>query len=133
MRVRFRGRVTGKMLAAAGYPLFPHRFVERAGIAYYLLDRLSVTATAQRIVGIIVERNVEHRTEIEIESENAQQPSGDVAVPVDKIDIALVAQLLRVRRFVSNQAQSRYATAFLIDAGDHFRPAQIANGVDQLP
>src|ERR1700731_371190 len=120
MWVRFCGLVSGKIFAAAGYPLFPHRVIEGPRLPHYLLDRLSVTATAQRIVGIIVERNVEHRAEIEIESENAQQPSGDVAVPVDKIDIALVAQLLRVRRFVSNQAQSRYAPALLIDGDDRF-------------
>src|SRR6266403_1266904 len=115
MRVRFRGRVSGKMFAAAGDSLISHRVVERAGIAYHLLDRLSVTPAAQRIVRVVVERNVEDRTKIEIESENAQQTSGDVPMPADKVDIVLVAQLLRVGRLASDQSQARDAATLLVD------------------
>ena len=71
-------------------------------------------------------------TKIEIESENAQQPSGDVAVAPDQIDIILVAQLLRVRRLAADQAQPRNAAAFLIDGDDRFDFAEIAQIVDQL-
>src|SRR6266446_1727803 len=102
MRVRLRGRVSGKMFTAAGDPLFAHRVVERAGIAHHLLDGFTVTSAAQRIIRVIFERNVEHRAQIEIESENTQQTSGDIAVAPDKIDIVLVAQLLRVWRFASD-------------------------------
>src|SRR5204863_9912269 len=126
MRVRFRGRISGKMFAAARDPLLSHRVVERAGIACHLLDRLSVTTAAQRIVRAVVERNVEDRTKIQIESENAQQTSSDVPMPADKIDIVLVPQLLRVRRFASDQSQARYAPTLLIDGDDRLRFAQIA-------
>ena len=61
MRIRFRAGVTGKMFAAARDPLVAHPVVERAGVAHDLLDRFPVTAPAQRIVGVVVERNVEHR------------------------------------------------------------------------
>src|ERR1043166_4970909 len=102
MRVRSRAGITGEVFAAARDPLLAHRVVERAGVAHDLLDIFAVATTAQRIVGIIVERNVEHRTKIEIESENAEQASGDLAVTPDKIDIALVAKLLRVRRLAAD-------------------------------
>src|SRR5438046_9969141 len=97
MRVRFRGRISGKMFATARDPLLSHRVGERAGIACHLLDRLSVTTAAQRIVRVVVERNVEGRTKIEIESENAQSTSSDVPMTADKLDIVMGAYLLPVR------------------------------------
>src|SRR2546421_8069849 len=103
MRVRFRTGVTGKMFAATRDSLVAHRVVEHAGVANDLLDGFPITTTAQRIIGVVIEGDVEHRAEIEIESENAEQTSGDVAVPADKIDIVLVAQLLRVRRLAPDQ------------------------------
>src|SRR6266480_4342136 len=100
------------MFTAAGDPLLSHPVVEDAGIAHDLLNRFAITAAAQRIVRVVVERNVEHRTKIEIESENAQQTSGDVTVPPDKIDIVLVAQLLRVGRLAPDQPQTRHPATF---------------------
>src|SRR5439155_24929090 len=132
MGVRLRAGVTGKMFAAARDPLLAHRVVERAGIAHHLLDRFAVTTAAERIVGVIVERNVEDRAKIEIKSENAQQTSGDVTMPSDKIDIVLVAQLLRVRRLAADQSQARNAPAFLIDGNVRFRFAEVAQMVVQL-
>src|SRR5438874_2431047 len=132
MRVGLRAGVTWKMFAAARDPLLAHRVVERAGIAHHLLDRFAVTTAAERIVGVIVERNVEDRAKIEIKSENAQQTTRDVTMPSDKIDTVLVAQLLRVRRLAAEQSQARNAPAFLIDGNDRFRFAQIAQIVDQL-
>src|SRR5438874_235132 len=62
----------------------------------------------------------------------AQQTSGDVAVAPDQIDIVLIAQLLRVRRFVSDAPQSRDAPAFLIDRNNGLDVAQVAQIVDEL-
>ena len=59
------------MFAATGNPLLPHGLIECTGIAHNLLDSFPVAPAAQRIFGIIVERNVEHRTKIEIEPEKA--------------------------------------------------------------
>src|SRR6266403_2012873 len=109
------------MFAAAGDPLFSHRVIERAGVARYLLNCFAVTPAAQRIVRIVVERNVEDRTKIEIESENAQQTSRDVPMPADKIDIVLVAQLLRVGRLVPDQSKARDAATLLVDRDDRLR------------
>ena len=98
-----------------------------------LRDVVPVAAPAQRIVRLIIERNIEHRAEIEIEAENAQQPAGDRAVAPDQLEIVLVAELLRVRRLVADQLQPRNAPAFLVDGDDRLDLAQIAQIIDQLP
>src|SRR5512132_1938260 len=120
------------MFAAAGDPLPAHGFIKRTGIAHNLFDIFSVTPAVQRVFSVIIEGNVEHRTKIEIEPEKAQQTSGYVAVAPDQIDIVLLAQLLRVRRFVSDAQQSRHAPAFLIDRNNGLDVAQVAQIVDEL-
>ena len=91
MSIDSRGRVTGKMFAATGDPLVAHRVVECAGVANDLVDGFAVAASAQRIVSVIIKGDVEHRAKIEVKAKNAQQPSGDIAVPADQLDIVLVA------------------------------------------
>ncbi len=71
MRIHFGGGIAGEMLAAARDALPAQRVVEGAGQAHDLRDIVSVTAAAERIVGFVIERNVEHGTEIEIEPERA--------------------------------------------------------------
>jgi len=119
------------MFAAAGDPLLAHGLIERAAIAHNLFDIFSVAPAAQRIFGVIIERNVEHRTKIEIESKKSEQTSGDIAVAPDQIDIVFIAHLLRIRRFVSDAPQSRDASAFLIDCDDRLDVAQVAQIVDE--
>src|SRR6266568_3177061 len=120
------------MFAAAGDPLPAHGLIKRTGIAHNLFDIFSVTPAMQRVFGVVIEGNVEHWTKIEIEPEKAQQPSGDVAVAPDQIDLLLIAQLLRVRRFVSDAPQPRHASAFLIDCDDGLDVTQVAQIVDEL-
>src|ERR1700756_3659030 len=120
------------MFAAAGDPLLAHGLIKRTGIAHNLLDVFSIASAAQGILSVLIERNVEHGTKIQIESEKAQQTSGDVAVAADEIDIVFITQLLRVWRFVSDAPQSRYAPAFLIDRNDGLDVAQLAQIVDEL-
>src|SRR6478672_7993349 len=50
----------------------------------------------------------------------------------NQIDIILVPQLLRVRRFVSDAPQSRDTTAFLINCDDGLDVAQVAQIVGEL-
>src|SRR5260370_36313647 len=118
MRIDGRRGVTRKVFAAACDPLPSHCIIECAGVAHDLLDRFPITTTTQRIISLIIEGNVEHRTKIEIKTEKTQQTSGDIAMPADKIDIALVAQLLRIWRLVPDQTQSREAAVFLFDRDD---------------
>src|SRR4029077_15450749 len=124
--------VPRKMFAAAGDALLTHGLIECAGVAHDLFHIFPVTPAVQRVFSVIIEGNVEHRTKIEIEPEKAQQTSGDVAVAPDQIDIVLLAQLLRVRRFVSDAPQSRDAPAFLIDRNNGLDVAQVAQIVDEL-
>ena len=133
MSIGTRGGISGKMFAAARDPLSSHRFVERARIAHDLIDIFSVATAAQRIVGIVIEGNVEYGTQIQIESEEAQQTPGDIAVAPDQFDIVFVAQLLRVRRLVADQTQSRNASALLVDGDGRLDFAQVAQIVDELP
>src|SRR6266699_2547248 len=85
-------RIAGEMFPAAGYPRSTQRAVERSRVPDYLLHRFSVTATTQGIVRVVIKRNIEHGTEIEIETEQSQQASGDVAVFANQLDVSLVAQ-----------------------------------------
>src|SRR6266480_6384639 len=116
-------RIAGEMFPAAGYARSTQRAVERSRVPDYLLDRFSVTATAQGIVRVVIKRNIEHGTEIEIETEQSQQVSGDVAMLANQLDVSFVAQLLSARRFVSNQAQPRHSATFLIDSNDRLDQA----------
>src|SRR5438045_9265665 len=103
------------MLPAASYPRNTQRAIERSRVPDYLLDRFSVTATTQGIVRLVIKRNIEHGTEIEIETEQSQQVPGNLAVFANQLDVSFVAYLLSVRRFVSNQSQPRHPAAFLVD------------------
>ena len=50
----------------------------------------------------------------------------------DESEVATVAELLGVRRFVADQLEARNAATFLIDGDDRFRLAEIAKIVDEL-
>jgi hypothetical protein len=121
------------MFAAAGNALCAHRLVKSAGVAHHFINVLSITAASQRIIGIVIERDVEDRTEIEVEPEKAQQPPGDVTVPRDQPRIALFAKFLRIRRLVTNQSEPRNPTAFLINGDDRFDFGNIPQIINQLP
>src|SRR6266403_1580328 len=116
-------RVPGEMFPAAGDARSTQRVVKRRRVPDYLLDRFSVTATTQGIVRVVIKRNIEHGTEIEIETEQSQQISGDVGMLANQLDVSFVAQLLSARRFVSNQAQPRHSATFLIDSNDRLDKA----------
>jgi hypothetical protein len=104
-----------------------------AGIAHNLLDVFSRNSRPYNEFSASSLKEMSSTgTKIEIEPEKAQQTSGDVAVTPDQIDIVLFAQLLRVRRFVSDAPQSRDASAFLIDCDDRLDVAQVAQIVDKL-
>ena len=54
-------------------------------------------------------------------------------MPADQIEIALVAQLVRIRRLRAHQLQPRNPPAFLVNRNDRLHRAQLAQIVDQLP
>ena len=76
--------IAGKMFAAGKNPFGGHRRAEGLGIGDGFLDAAAVATAAQRIVGLIVEGNVEHRAQVEVEAEQAQQLAGQRAVAGDQ-------------------------------------------------
>src|SRR5260370_37639605 len=102
------------MFATTGDPLFSYRVVECAGVACHLLDRCAVTSAAQGIVRVVVERNVEHRTKIEIESETSKHATGKLALRPNKIKFFLVTQLVGFRGLGSINCKTDNAPAFLM-------------------
>src|SRR2546421_10980535 len=114
------------MLSAAQDPLAAHAVIERARKAGHLLDVLPIATSAEGIVRIVIEGNVEHRAEIEVEPEKAEKPAGDLAMLPDKGNVVAIAELLRIRRLVPDQPQPRNAAAFLVDRDDRFDSAHIA-------
>ena len=132
MRIDRRGGVAGKMFSAARDPLGAQGIVESPGQPNDFRDVAAVAAAAERVVGLVVEGNVEDRAKIEIEPEQPEQSPGDFAMPPHEIEIAFLAQLLGVRRLLPDQAQARNAAAFLVDRDDRLDRAQVAQVVDQL-
>jgi hypothetical protein len=118
------------MFAAAENPLLPHRVVERTRQSHHLVDSLAVAAAPQRIIGLIIEGDVENRTEIEIEPEEAQEPTGYFPMAPDEFEIVPVAQLLRIRRLVSDEPEARDAASLLIDRDDRLDFAEVAQVID---
>ena len=133
MGVDRRGGISGEMFAAAQNPLPAQRFIERTGQPDDLFDGLAVAAAAQGIISLIVERNVEDRAEIEIESKKAEEPARYFAMLPNERYVIPITQLLRIRRFVPDQPQSRNAPSLLIDRDNRFYFAEIAQIIDQLP
>src|SRR5437763_15092445 len=60
MGVDHCGGVAGEMFPAAGHARSAERVIERHRVPDYLLDRVSVTATTQGIVRVVIKRNIEH-------------------------------------------------------------------------
>jgi hypothetical protein len=97
-----------------------------------LFDGSAVTAAAQGVVSFVIKGNVEDRAEIEVESENAQELSGDFTMSSDECNIVLISQLLGIGWFTSDQSQSGDASSFLIDRDDRLHFAQVAEIIDQF-
>src|SRR5438552_1855188 len=127
------GGIAREVLAAAGNTGSAERVIKRFGVFDYFLRGLPVTTTTQRIVRIVVEGNVEHGTEIEIESERAKEAAGNIAVAANQLEVPLVVQLLRIGRLVPDQTQPRHAAALLINGNNWLDFADITEVIDQLP
>ncbi len=66
------------MFAAARDPLGAEGVVESAGQPNDFADVAPVAAAAERVVGFVVEGNIEDGAEIEVESEEAEEPAGQM-------------------------------------------------------
>ncbi len=54
-------------------------------------------------------------------------------MPADELRIALLAELLRIGRFVAEELEARDAAALLVDRDDRLHVGEIAQVVDQFP
>jgi hypothetical protein len=121
------------MFAATQDPLLAQCFVKGARQPNDLFHCLSVAAAAERIVGVVIERNVEDGTEVEVETEKTEEPAGNFTVTPDEGYVVAIPQLLGVRRLVPDQAEPRDASAFLVDRYDRFDGTEIPEIIDQFP
>jgi hypothetical protein len=94
-----------------------------------LVGGCSITATTKGVVGLLVEGDVEDGAEIEIETENPKELSGQFAMAGDEFRIALVAELAGIRRLVAEEFQSGDAASFLVDRDDRFNVAEFPEAV----
>ena len=124
--------VAREMLAAAENTGGPQRIVESRRFFNDLGDIAPIAAAAKRVVGLIVERDVQHGTEVEVEAENSKEAACDIAVAADQVQIRGVAELLGAGRLVPDTFEAGNATAFLVDRDDRLDAAQISEVVDEF-
>ena len=133
VRVLAGHRISGKVLAAAEDAAATERVVELTRQRDHLSHAPPVAAAAERVRCLVVEGDIEHGAEIEVEPEEPQQAGGQVAVPPHEGRVALVAELLCVWGLLADQPEPRHAAPFLID-GDHgLHRGEVAEVVDQPP
>jgi hypothetical protein len=100
-----------------------------------LLDDLvgsrSVTASTKGVVGFLVEGDIKDGAEVEVETENPKELSGQFAMAGDEFGIALVAELAGIRRLVAEEFQSGDAASFLVDRNDRFNVAEFPEAVGE--
>ena len=107
--------------------------IEGARLGDDLLHISAVAAATKRIVGLVIVGDVENGAQIEVESEDPQQPACDVAVFSDKIEIIAVSELLGVRGLVPDQLQPRNPAALLVDGDDRLDIGKIPQVIDEFP
>ena len=132
VRVDVGGAVGGEVLAAAEDALFAEGAVEEAGVGDDFLGVAAIAAAFEGIIGLVVVGNIEHRAEVEIEAEQAQEFAGEAAVLGDEGGIAFFAKGLGVRGFVADEAKAGDAAALLVDGDEGFDGGKVAQVVDEF-
>lgn len=106
--------------------------VEEACFGNNFLDGFAVAATLERVVGEIIEADVENRAEVEVEAEEAEEFGGEFPVPGDESGVVVVAELAGIRGFFADESEAADATAFLVDREDGFVFGEVAQVVEEL-
>jgi hypothetical protein len=132
VRIDGRSRVTRKVLAAGEDTLRAKTLQERLGVARDLPGASSPGAPAQRVLGLVVEGNIEDGAQVEIETEQPQQLPRRPAVTLDEFGIAHVAQLNRVRRLLAEFLEPGDPASLLVDRDDRLDRTQVPEAVDQV-
>jgi hypothetical protein len=123
MRIAYCGGVARKMLTAGEDACGLQGAVEDTRHLNDLICGSAVAATAQGIIRLIVKGNVEYWAEVEIESEESQQFSGEFTMSGDEREIPPVTKLAGIRRLIAEKLQSGNAPPFLINRDDRLNLA----------
>ena len=124
------------MLTAGEYTRGLHGAVKDAGHLNDLIRSGAVAAPAKGVISLVVKGDVEHRTEIEIESEKPQKLPCECAMPRDQDRISLLAKLPGIGRFVAQELESRDPPSLLVDGDDRLDGAELPKLISepaQLP
>jgi hypothetical protein len=70
------------------------------------------------VIGIVIKRNVENGTEIEVETEETQEPPGKAAMFGDEGAVSFIAELDCAGRLRADFLEPGDAAPFLVDAED---------------
>lgn len=130
--VESRRGVAGKVFSATENAGGAKAIIEGAGFLNHLGHIAAIASAPERVVSFIIEGNIEHGTEVEVESEQAEDASGDVSVATYESEVPAVAELLGVGGLVADELESGNSPAFLIDGDDRFHLTEIAEVVDEL-
>ena len=132
VRIERCAGISGEVFAAGEDPLVAQCVVEEAGIADDLCRGVPVAASAEGVIGLIVEGDVEDGAEVEVESEDPQEFAGDGSVLLDQGGVITVSELIGVWRFVADEFEARDASSFLIDGDDGGCAAEVFEIVDEF-
>jgi hypothetical protein len=132
MRIRTGRRIPGEMLPASENACGKQSIMKGSGKLNHLRHGSSPATAAQRIVRLIVKRDVQDRAKIEIESKQPEQIAGKFPVGSNEILVGFLPKLLRVGWFIADYLQARNAAAFLINGNNWLDGTEVAQIVHQL-
>lgn len=132
MRVARTTRIAGKMFAAGKDARALQGIIEGPCIVDHLRWIISVAAAAQGIVRVVVEGDIEHGAEIEIEPEHAQEPSGNITMLSNEREVSAITELIRIGRLVADEFQAGDTSTFLVDRDNRLDVTDVPKIVDQL-
>ena len=120
------------MFSAAKNPALQERVVECTGEPNDLVYCRSVAPAAKRIICLIIEGDIQHGTQIEIEPEQPEQLAGQRPMESDEWFLVFLPELLSAGRLIANQPESRNPASFLINRNDRLSPGKIAQVINKL-
>ena len=133
MRIAFGRSVAREVLGTGKDAFASHGAIEHACIGHHFLRITAITTALEGVVCGVVIRDVEHRAEIEIETEEAQKLTREFAMGLDELGVPFIAQRLCIGRFFTDEAQTGNAATLLINGDEWLDVREIAQVIDELP
>jgi len=107
--------------------------VENACHRNDLISAGPVASPPKGVVGLVVEGDVEDRTEVEIEPEDTQKLSSELSMAGNKLKITFVTELAGVGWFVAEELEAGDSASFLVDGDDRLDVAELTETVGESP